>query len=162
VPLTAEQLAQAARECMKEAAQLPEPARLEEDARAALQSLVDDQHIRAKHPDAVGFLTRALAVDMTEPANRKGDLPKELGLVSRESKAAAIKHHAIVLMMGRLLDYTEFSNEGKAVFCYRSKRQAIDAVVEAFFDAELDTDLTASNVEQLWRRREQASLTTRW
>ena len=147
---------------MAEAARLPEPARLEEDARATLRNLVNDQRIRVKHPDAVSALTRALAVDMTQPANRKGDLPRALGLVSRESRKVATKHRAIVLMMGRLLDYSEFCTGEDVVFPYRLKRAAIDAVIDAFYTAQIDTALTARNVEQLWRRREQASLTTRW
>lgn len=149
-------------ECLVEAAQLPLPARIEEDAREALQNLASDQQIRATHAEAVRLLDRALAVDMTKAANRKGDLPMELGLVSRESKKTAAKHRAIVLMMGRLLEYSELDAKGQAIFRYQSKRQAIDAVIDAFYQARIDTKLTARNVDQIWRRREQASLTTRW
>ncbi len=162
MPLTLEDLAQTAVACMAEAAQVPEPARLEEDARAGLRALVDDRRISFDHRDALRAIERALDVDMTKPANRKGELPQALGLVSRESKETAIKHRAIVLMMGRLLEYSEVGASGEATLCYELNRDAIDAVVNGFYGAGIDTTLTVENVEKIWNRREQASEKTRW
>ena len=133
------------------AAQIDDPARVEEDARAVLQRLIDDRdhHIRQRHREAIRALRRALAADMQAPANRKGDLPRALGLVSRVSKTTNVKHRAIILMMDRLLEWST----DDFVFPYDSKRKAAEAVVSGFFEAEIDTRLTAENVEQIWDRQ---------
>lgn len=55
-------------------------------ARAALRALLEDRSISFEHRDALRALDRALAVDMTKPANRKGGLPQALGLVSPRLK----------------------------------------------------------------------------
>jgi hypothetical protein len=58
-------------------------------ARTALRALLDDRSISFKHRDALRAIDRALAVDMTNPANRKGELPQALGLVSQRLKRRA-------------------------------------------------------------------------
>lgn len=158
-PLTDQDLADCARDCMARAAAVPEPSKVEEDARAALQRLVDDRSatVRGKHRDAVRALRRALAVDMAEGANRKGALPQALGLVSRVSKGTVTKHRAIVTMMHRLLEHSEWGpRTGDVIFPFRTVGAAAEAVTRGFFHAGIDGRLTAENVEQIWVRRFQA------
>jgi hypothetical protein len=142
------ELAELARHCVTRAQQVPAPARVEEDARDMLQRLVDDRQVRLKHRDAARAIRRALAVDLQRPENRRGDLPRALGLVSRVDKGTSVKHLAISLMMENLLDHTD--DDGS--FPYGSKRRAAEAVVEGFYKAGINIKLTAENVERIWER----------
>jgi hypothetical protein len=164
--LTSKELARLARGCMKRAAEVPEPGKVEEDARAALQSLVESLRPRLRlvdvgeqarcrrigltHRDAIRALKRALAVDMQVPANRKGAILRALGLVGRVSKTRSVQHRAIALMMERLLELSE----GITVptFPYDSKRKAADAVAAGFFEAGINRRLTPENVEKIHAR----------
>jgi hypothetical protein len=150
--LTPEELAELAQACLARASQVHDSARYAEDARAALQHLVDDQFVRTRHRDATKAIRRALAVDLQDPANRKGDIPRALGLAGRASKEKGAQHLAIWMMMTRLHD------EG-----YPSKRAAVEAVIAGFYaiGIGIDRELTADNVDQVWERY-QEKMTTRW
>lgn len=156
--LTDEELAVCARDCMLHASTRLEPAKLEEDARLVLQRLVDDRNVRVKHRDAVRALRRALDVDMSNPSNRKGALPRAIGLVSRMTKDKAIKQSAVVTMMHRMLEHSAQNPVTKEMsFPYALIGDAAEAVTRGFFEAGIDIALSAENVEQIWTRRFQAA-----
>jgi len=123
---------------------------VEEGARAALQALVDDRRVRLTHRDAVRLIQRALAVDLKD---RKGPLPRALGLVSRGRKEVSIEHQAIVLMMLRLKDaWEEDPKTHDVVLPYRSNEAAAFAVVAGFDLAGVSRDLTVDKVQQVFTR----------
>jgi hypothetical protein len=157
--LTPKELAELARECMARSAKMPQPERVAEDARAVLQYLVrprlhyvdvdqvDETDLQMRRM-AIRLIRRALKVDMRVPANRKGELPRALGLVGRAAKATTVEHFAIVMMMNRLRDYS--AEDGS--FPYSSKRKAADAVVEGFYVAGIDRRLKPENVGKIYER----------
>lgn len=156
MPLSDQELADCARECMATAGQRSDPSNVDEDARDVLRRLVDDRNhaIRQKHRAAIRALRRVLAVDMNVQANRKGAIPRALGLVGRATKANTVKHRAIVLMVDRLLAWREEKEvDGEVIFPYNSIRKAADAVAIGFFEADLDSELTGANVEKIWSRQ---------
>jgi hypothetical protein len=72
-------------------------AEFEDDARAALARLVGDDGVRAKHPIAIDLLKRVLSVDLDDPANRKADVPRALGLVRRGAKGIRTCESSVLL-----------------------------------------------------------------
>lgn len=149
-------LRRCAEECYALATEMPQPRLVEEDARAAFQRLVSDRQIRrkGKHREALSAIRRALKVDMQKPANRKGDLPRALGLASRIAKGDRIKHQAIVLMMQRLLTWTVTDPAtGTLVFPWPTTHAAATDVVTAFAAADIDARLTTDNVEKVFEER---------
>lgn len=152
--LTQKELAALAKACMSQAARTLNPDEVPEDARAVLRYLVRPrlQHINPDKVDqedlhkrwlASRLVRRALKVDMSKRANRKGGLPRALGLVGRVSKEKSARHLAVALMMGKLLE------EG-----FRKHNAAV-AVTEGFYEARIYrklTGLTAANVEKIYER----------
>lgn len=82
-----------------------------ESARAALQQFVNDVldgRGRTVNDLVVAKLIRnALKVDMRDAANRKGDVPRALGLVSSIDPRTDRVHRAIYQFMARLVEATD-------------------------------------------------------
>jgi hypothetical protein len=152
MPLSQEDLAERARISMAMVTGTWGAKDFEEDARDALQRLTEDKEVAARHPRAIEMLRRALAVNMNEPANRKGDLPRALGFINRRSKATRRKHQAIIRMIDYLQDYCDPNAKDGAGMPYLTVSQAAQAVVQGFYEAGIDTTLTADNVEQIYSR----------
>jgi len=146
--LSVKDLARRASACLERAATLEDPDIVEEDARAVLQRLVNDRLVRLRHRAAIRVIKRALAVNMDDPRNRKGELPRALGLVGRALRQTVREHRAIVLMVNDLQDYCDKNGN----FPYRRRAQAAQAVADGFHAAGINRDLTAANVEKIWQR----------
>src|SRR5262249_19251209 len=107
MPLSQEDLAEQARRWIALATRYLGTGDFEDDTRQALQRLTEDNEVAARHPRAVQMIKRALAVNMDTSANRKGDLPRALGFVTRQSKPTKLKHLAIIFMIDHLQDYAD-------------------------------------------------------
>ncbi|MHB8392867.1 MAG: hypothetical protein ACYDBH_25370 [Acidobacteriaceae bacterium] len=110
-----------------------------------LQKFVDDS-LRGQC-DPVTFdlvarlIARVLEVDMSNPANRKGALPKAIGLVSRGTDADYAKQRVVYLAMDGLR-----WNTGEV----RTVKECADIVVEAL--KQRDPSLTLEVVLQIYTR----------
>jgi hypothetical protein len=145
--LSDEQLAKLARDCYDEVKARPLLTAVEEGARAALQRLVDDRNVRMRHRPAVRLITRALAVDLSDLKDRKGPIPRALGLVSRGRKGVSLEHQAIVLMMLRVKDaWDEDPKTHDVTFPHRTNEAAAFAVAAGFKLAGINRSLTEEKV----------------
>ena len=153
MPLTREKLGRWAQECWNTATEcLGGTAEFEDDARKALRRFVADAEGRGDYSLVVRAINAAPSVDMEKPANRKGAVPAAMGLVERRSKATTIRNLAIRFMMDRLQDHSEVDGDGNAferhsdIYPYLSPFKAAKAVVVAFDEARLDSNLDESYI----------------
>ncbi len=151
--LSDKDLAELARACYEECRIRPTPITTAEGARAALGRLAGDPGVRARHVHAVRLIRRALAVNLEIPANRKGGIPRALGLTSRSRERVSIEHSAICLMAARVSNvWEEDPTLGGPVLPYRAHQDAAQAVVDGFYYAKINSHLTVENVLEILRR----------
>jgi len=157
-------------------------------AREALTALVNDRSASMKHRHAVALLERALAVDLTKPADRKGPVPAALGLVTRTDHARAVwlamdrtlstsmrddrakccvgtcaQTPARLACFAKGSDPTTQAEACRQTFVFpKNAKEAAQAVVDGFYAADLDRGLTVDAVLKIWQRGWKAdSKTTR-
>lgn len=92
------------------------------------------------------LLKALLDVDMTDPANRKGDIPRVLGLVTRGQNAA--RDHAIAWALYRLFEHPDCRGEQEGV----SLEECARAVAAAFAHLGIDDTLSGDNVLTIAKR----------
>jgi hypothetical protein len=91
-----------------------DPAASEDDAKSAIQRFVTDFDQGLIHAANSGvyanvitiahLLRRVVAIDNKKPSNRKGDIPRALGLAYRGKPHDATRDRAIFIAIDRLLD----------------------------------------------------------
>ena len=100
-------------------------------------------------------LGRVMDVDMSKSANRKGDLPKALGLVSRRDASNIIRDHVIYYAC----DHLKFNTGVPG----RSDEDCFDIVMAAMehtkkFGTIEDAGLTSEQIKKIYyRRREEGA-----
>lgn len=95
------------------------------------------------------MLRRVLEVDMSKPSNRRGGIPKAMGLSTRRDTMLRIKHRIIYLAF----DHVCF-NTGKAGRPFEECAGLVASAIEKSrkFDAHEDNELTIDNIIKTYQR----------